>query len=276
MNLVGKIFLVLILIMSIVFMSLAMAVYSTHQNWRQAAEDLKKKVAEAQAKNTDLGEELKRLDTQMAEEKEAYRQQLQKLETMRVELTDQRDQMQERLSQLVGQTRELTGTVGATQQRLTALIEEVGQLRTNIVKAQQDRDAAFAQVIEKTDQLHQAHAELTKAQERKDQLVGQVARYTRLMTENNIDPAAPPKGLPPQLDGQVTAVSRDNLIEVSLGSDDGLRAGHTIEVYRGRNYLGRAQVLETAPDKAVGKLLKQYRKGIIQKGDRVATRLKIS
>jgi hypothetical protein len=276
MNLVGKIFLVLILIMSLVFMSLAMAVYSTHQNWRDAADDLNKKVAEAQARNRDLREDLKRLDTQMAEEKESYRQQLQKLETMRVELTDQRDQMQERLAQSVGQNRELTGTVGATQQRLTALLEEVGQLRAKIIKAQQDRDAAFGQVVAKTDQLHQAHADLTRAQERQDQLVGQVAQYTRLMNENNIDPAAPPKGLPPQLDGRVTAVNRNDLIEVSLGSDDGLRAGHTIEVYRGRNYLGRAQVLDTAPDKAVGKLLRQYRKGIIQKGDRVATRLKIS
>lgn len=276
MNLVGKIFVVLILVMSIVFMSLAMAVYSTHQNWRKVAEQRKAQVAQEQAKNKELQDDLKQLDTERAMEKDAYRQQLQKLETKRTELARERDTMQQRLAQLVGQNRELTGTVGAAQQRLTALVQEVGQLRAKIVAAQQARDKAFSQVVAKTDDLHQAHAELTREKEREDQLVQQVARYTRLAKEANLDLTAPLKGLPPQLDGRVTAVSKNDLIEVSLGSDDGLRAGHTIEVFRGRNYLGRAQVLETTPDRAVAKILKPYRRGMIQKGDRVATRLKIS
>ncbi len=40
--------------------------------------------------------------------------------------------------------------------------------------------------------------------------------------------------------------------------------------------LTRAQILQTEPDRAVAKVLRQYRKGIIHKGDRVATRLKVS
>jgi len=274
MNLLGKIFVVLILTMSVVFMSLAMAVYSTHQNWRQSAEKLKTQVGESQAKNKELTEDLKRLDTQIEAEKRSFGARIGQLEEMRDKLLQDRADMQERLSQLVGQNRELTGTVGAAQNRLTALIGEVGQLRERIVVAQRERDAAFDEVVGRTDELHQAHAELVKAQERKDQLVGQVAHYTRLLDENDIDPKAAAKGLPPRLDGQVTAVSKHNLIELSLGSDDGLQAGHTVDVHRGRSYLGRAQVMETAPDKAVAKLLKEYRKGIIRKGDRVATRLK--
>jgi cell division protein FtsL len=276
MNLIGKIFVVLILVMSLVFMSLAMVVYSTHQNWRQAAEKFKTDVSTAQTKNNQLQEDLKRLDSQLAAERDAYRQQLQALETKRAELVVERNNMQERHAQLVSQNRAATGTVGAIQQRLSALVQEVGQLRAKIVAAQQARDNAFEQVVQTTDELHQSHAELVRASERKDQLVDQVALYTRLMNESNIDPNAPPKGLPPKVDGRVTAVSRDNLIEVSLGSDDGLRAGHTIELYRGRNYLGRAQILQTEPDRAVAKVLRQYRKGIIHKGDRVATRLKVS
>ena len=38
MNLVGKICLFATLVMSIVFMSFAVAVYATHQNWREAIE----------------------------------------------------------------------------------------------------------------------------------------------------------------------------------------------------------------------------------------------
>ena len=35
MNLIGKIFVVLILVMSVLFMAFAMAVYAMHQNWRE-------------------------------------------------------------------------------------------------------------------------------------------------------------------------------------------------------------------------------------------------
>src|ERR1051325_4966817 len=42
MNFVGKIFIVLIFVMSLVFMSLALAVYAKHQNWRLMVESTKK------------------------------------------------------------------------------------------------------------------------------------------------------------------------------------------------------------------------------------------
>jgi len=275
MNLVGKIFVVLILIMSVVFMAMSMAVYATHRNWKEAAEKVKMQRDAAQAKNDQLKVELERLDKTLSAEKTDREQQIAKLETERLELIRERDEMQTRLAQLVGQNRELTGTVGATQQRLSTLIAEVGQLRKKILGAQRQRDQAFDKVVQKTDTLHQTFGNLVKAKEREKQLIGQVARYTQLLDDNNIDPNAPPKGLPPKVDGKVTAVSRGNLIEISVGSDDGLRAGHTLEVFRGRSYLGRARVLRTSPDRAVAKLLKSYRKGIVQKGDRVATRLKI-
>ena len=39
MNWLGKVFVVLILIMSLVFMGLSMAVYATHKNWRKVIEE---------------------------------------------------------------------------------------------------------------------------------------------------------------------------------------------------------------------------------------------
>jgi hypothetical protein len=153
----------------------------------------------------------------------------------------------------------------------------VGQLRENIIAAQQQRDQSFEAVVAKTEDLHQTHSELVRAKERENQLVEQVARYTQRMQEEGLDPGAAAKGtLVPKIDGLVTAIGEENLIEVSVGSDDGLRAGQTVEVYRGASYLGRAEIVKTAPDRSVAKILRQYRRGLIQKGDRVATRLKTS
>jgi hypothetical protein len=69
-------------------------------------------------------------------------------------------------------------------------------------------------------------------------------------------------------------VREGGLIEVSLGSDEGLRRGHKLDVYRlTGGYLGRAEVVDTNPDRAVARIIPEFRQGIIRKGDRVATKL---
>jgi len=81
------------------------------------------------------------------------------------------------------------------------------------------------------------------------------------------------ESIAPPLDGIVTAVSDKNLIEVSLGSDDGLRVGHRVEVFRDNNYLGSAMVLKTDPDRAVAQVDEKSQRGLIKVRDRVATKL---
>jgi membrane-associated protease RseP (regulator of RpoE activity) len=79
------------------------------------------------------------------------------------------------------------------------------------------------------------------------------------------------------MEGLVTAVQKGDLVEISLGSDDGMKEGGILHVYRrGGVYLGRVQVLATTPDRSAAKILRNARTGEIQKGDRVATSLKVS
>ena len=54
MNLVGKIFIVLIMLMSFVFMGFALAVYATHQNWETAAKKLTEERNAADARRKSL------------------------------------------------------------------------------------------------------------------------------------------------------------------------------------------------------------------------------
>jgi hypothetical protein len=83
-----------------------------------------------------------------------------------------------------------------------------------------------------------------------------------------------PNEPPPPLNGLVTKVSTTGqLIEVTVGSDDGLRKDHTMEVFNDKRYLGRMKVIETKPDSAVGRM--EILNGRIQRGDRVATKLKV-
>ena len=96
MNLVGKIFTVLIFVMSLVFASFAVAVYATHKNWKERVDNpkavtgkplgLKFQLQEREAKNQNLREERDKVKRELENEEEARRQAVAKLETERNEL----------------------------------------------------------------------------------------------------------------------------------------------------------------------------------------------
>jgi membrane-associated protease RseP (regulator of RpoE activity) len=79
------------------------------------------------------------------------------------------------------------------------------------------------------------------------------------------------------VEGLITDVFKGYLVEISIGSDDGLEVGNILHVHRaGQAYLGRVQVIETSPDRSAAKILRESNTAEIQKGDRVATNLKVS
>jgi hypothetical protein len=119
-----------------------------------------------------------------------------------------------------------------------------------------------------------ATGQLNDLKIRNEQLTQLVANAKLLLATVNMTIEDNVTHQPPTVRGQVLAVDQDNRAEVSLGTDDGLREGHSLEVYRGDKYLGRMQVLEVHPHRAIVKILKEYQQDAIRKGDEVATRLK--
>ena len=100
-----------------------------------------------------------------------------------------------------------------------------------------------------------------------------MANARLLLQQSGLDIASLPKDRVPNVEGQVLAVA-SGTIEVSLGSDDGLQIDHVLEVYLQGEYVGRAVVTSVRPDRAVARIVKEYARGIVQRGDRVTTRLK--
>ena len=85
MTLLGKICIVLILIMSIVFMSFSIMVYATHRNWRdlvisQMPKGLQVQLQDLETENDELDNQLEELKFKLASEQAARRQALAKLE----------------------------------------------------------------------------------------------------------------------------------------------------------------------------------------------------
>jgi hypothetical protein len=166
----------------------------------------------------------------------------------------------------------------ATQKTLAALRQEVTGLRTDIAQAQQDKDTHFDRVVELTDQFHQSVNELKRLKARQVTLAEEHAKALDVLRLFSLKPVPTLyRDQPPEVDGVVLAVTGDGLVEISNGADEGLLKGHKLQVYRiggGRSvYVGRIEVVQTDPDKAVCKIEPKYQKSPVQKGDRVASKL---
>lgn len=279
MNLLGKALVVAILVMSVLFMGLAMAVYSTHQNWHTTADQLQTTLTAKEAELNANKAEHDRLESQLRGEIESHQQQVRKLETERVNLVARLASTQSELDQRNQEQSTAIAAVAATQKNNEELAKDVTGLRGEIRQAQTDRDASFAATVGATEAAHQVRNELETTAERNQQLTQQVADMTIVMREEGLDPNTRAGDVKPKVDGVVTKVQRRAgtiRVEISIGADDGLKPGHTVEVFRGDRYLGRIVILVTDPDKSIGQVDTNFQEGPIQEGDRVATRLKLS
>jgi hypothetical protein len=278
MNWLGKVFVVLILLMSVVFMALSMAVYATHKNWKAVADGLTTKLQAAESEKSNLITTHNRKIEELNTEHAAEEQQLRKLETERESLADRNVQIQSELEQLRQQQAAQLAAVSSTQDINKELVAQTTGLRQQIRTEQQARDRAVADTLTATEQLHQVTGEYESARARTEQLTKQNAGMTYILRERKIDPNTPPGSVVPAVNGLVSEVRRSGgaqLVEVTIGADDGLAAGNTLEVSRGDRYLGRIEILETSPDKSVGRVDRRFQTGQIQEGDRVATRIQL-
>ncbi len=282
MNLIGKIFTVLIFVMSILFMGFAVAVYATHQNWKLVVDNpdaqhpgLSQRLDQADSRNEELRDQKTKLEANLAFEQKSREDVQSALETELDVLQRQHTQSQQQLAKLKDSERQAVVLANRAEERLKALDVELQTLRTNITAARQDRDANFDRVVAITDDLHQAVNELKRLKALQVRLADDRAKVEAVLRIHGLkdDPAAYSK-VPPAVEGIVLAVTGDGLVEVSIGEDDGLLKKHTLEVFRvrGAGYVGRIEVIKTYPDRAVCKIDPRYQKSPMRKGDRVASK----
>ncbi|MBA4106713.1 MAG: hypothetical protein C0485_13230 [Pirellula sp.] len=275
MNLLGKIFTVLILITSIVLMVVAMFVYSTHRNWQTAYNTLNAKFQAAQTANANAETQYLAQITQLKSEQSAAVQDVAKLETERNVIVSQNQAIQKEVDQLRQEQAQSVALVKATEENINRLTVEVTGLRDSIRVAQQERDEQFHTTLKATSELHSVGGQLQQLEERSAQVVAQLADVTAKATEGGVDLQGE---FVPRVRGKVSKSRRSTdgqLIEITIGADDGVRPGQMVEIFRGERYLGRAKILSADPDRAVGQIIREFQQGQIQENDDVATKLRV-
>jgi predicted nuclease with TOPRIM domain len=275
MTLLGKIFTGLVFALSLMFLALAVAVNATHVNWRdevlKPTTGLKSLVDQSNRAKKELQEQLEKTKVELSQEQAARRTTLAALQTQLDQYLAQLQQSVAEVQRLESQYTELTQTVKNKTERLSATTQQNEQLKEQLNKARADFDAQFAKATQLTDQLNTIRGTLQGLEERNQQLAGQVSKFKEVTDAYGINVDDPVDRSPPEVNGEVLAVDSNRLVEISLGFDDGLREGHVLEVSRGGQYLGRVLVRKTEPNRAAAEILREYRQGMIKKGDRVDT-----
>jgi hypothetical protein len=276
MNLVGKLLVVLIVLMSVAFMAFSVAVYSTHKNWMEVITNpttgYQVKLREQQAINQKLTEQLTKHQEEANLEKKALEDKISKLETKRGTLQGDVTTLSTQVAELKTETAKQLAALTTAQTTLDEKLKQVDTLRKDIAAAQLERDDNGTKYKDLQSEYNNALNELTLLKEAQTRIAGQMAHAKILLERQGVSPEASVDGVPPKVDGVVLAIGRDSLVEISLGSDDGIHRGNTLEVFRANKYKGRLEVVQTSPDKSVAKIIPGFQQAKIERDDRVATR----
>ncbi len=284
MNFTGKMFIFLIFILAIGLMSFTVAVTSTQQNWREATQNLQTKLNESKTENQDLVQEIFRLQEALETERNDRAIQVAKLET---ELRGDGDgktgalakkaELQSQVAAKEAELRTKSEELMTSQNDLQAHLVELKTLRKETADFNRARDEAVKTVVEMTDQLNQALAEVDRLKEREIQLTQQLGQQQQLIAYHGI--LENDRGQqPPKVEGRILGLNNSRkMVEISIGSDDGILRGHELQVFRTgpqTKYLGQIKVVSTSRDRAVASIVPGTLKAALRRDDRVASSLR--
>jgi hypothetical protein len=271
MNLLGKIFTVLILLMSVCFFMISVMVGASQQNWKEQAMELKalietERLATEQAisqKNSNL---IKLENLQVAK-----LAQISYLESRRVGLLQQIDAKDRELSGLLETSRQLQESLAAAERRLNTQDQSIADLRTENKDKSQKIAGMTNRVVELTNSIYELDAKIQNLNQTKEALASQVAQYTRAIAFYQIDPYNLAE-VQPDVSGIVSGVNGD-LMTFTIGNDDGIIKDKEIFITRNGRFMAKAIITVVKDNEAAARILPESVQSPIEKGDNVRTTL---
>lgn len=281
MTTVGKILVVLHLVLSIMFMAFAGAIYKAQTNWRAKEKQTATALAAANTKIRDMQSESDKLLAEAAQKSaELERDNVRVkglntgLESSVKTLVADNQQLKKDVDQLRDQSA-LT-TVEAIERRKEADLQR--EKNNEIFK---NRDEHVQKFYETEDQRFELETKYQLLSDKYTQLLNDVKVMKSFLNSKGL-PTEPAlisslTTPPPPLEGRITEVrkadrrSKRELAEISIGRDSGLEVGHKLTVFRGGKFLGTIVLTLVEADRAVGYVVKENNV-TVQVEDQVTTK----
>ncbi len=289
MSFVGKFFVVMQILLSVTFMGFAVTVFTYQKDWKAEAE---KKEANYQQVNSQLQNLQGEFDKFKKDSTSALKDAQDRADRAEATVSAQKITIEDLQAE-----KEQVSNLLQSQTALAEITEdEAESRRTEAMTERVANSVLHDKLKKKTDEALAIEDELFNVKTVRDALIQKnkelaeeiaflkkVVRNNGLETDRRIYNAQ--QDPPPKVDGIVVKAAKNkkgsvDLVEISLGSDDGLVKGHLLSVFRSglqpgekAKYLGQIRLVYVDSDQAVGEIVQKAKSGIIKRGDNVTSRL---
>lgn len=284
MSPIGKVFTVVNLVLAALFVGSAAALIQTGQDWRVQYETKASDFTALQTSSREAQDLLEKEKSTITAQKDTFAAEKTQLESDKAALEDelntQREQnadLRERLTSIDGKLGDLESTNRSQLSQITAANDLANTLRSERDDALDERDKAEASRASaernataferERDELQIALGRANEAVASKSAQLAAVASQYKIDLNNLNDQ--------PELAGRVTAVDSTHgttVVVINLGKNDGVKPGHTFDVYAGGEYKGKIYV-ETVNASQSAATIQMDGVGEIAVNDAVVTRL---
>ena len=262
MTFVGKILVIIIMACSLLLLGISTVVFTTATDWKDKTALEQAKVSELQKKQSDatgaIEASKKDLATANAQHDAAKKQLVDQLAVLEGDRERALGEMTEARKELEVASQ----TARTSLDQALALKNETTQLRDQKSAVEKQANEFKLRQTELNDRIRELERMLQTATNNAKDLRERVARLISVVRGAGLSENAGPRTGPdsaPTVQGEIARIdSQNRQFEITIGSDDGLVVGHQLEIYRTRpssEYLGKATVIATDPDRSVIKVI---------------------
>lgn len=275
MNTLGRMFIILIFIMSIMFMSFSVVIFATHTNWKDRAANLEKQLKDEQQKASQIIDKRDEAILALREEIKDRQRVTSNLNAKVEELASENTRLNTEVTDLAAMRDKNIDALMLSHQSLVNVRAELEGLRKDFRKSQQEWTELYSQLVAKTDEAHALAMRLATYRSVGEQLAKDYRDAMDVLKKNGLkpDPSIYSMVPPKNVQGIVTEVRPNGWVQISIGSDSGLVKGQRLDIVRKSGnreiYIGKLEIDTTTVDSAVARILTDYRRGTVQRDDTV-------
>ena len=271
MNLLGKILTLLILVMSIFFLAIALMTSAAHRNWKVAASDLQEEYQAIQQQLTTAKTSTLEKEQFIQAEKVARAQQLAQLESQLAVYRNEIEGLTKQVSDETILSKERLARLEQAEARASQLDKENKGLTERNVTLSKEVATSYEKLTDFTNRTFELDTRVESLGDLNKDLSTKLASLNRLIRAKNIDPNELTKDVVPLISAVVVRTEGD-LFAIAAGTDDGLRIGHLLDIYRGDKFVGRGVVKNVENNLAVLGTISAFMQATVQEGDDVTSK----
>jgi predicted nuclease with TOPRIM domain len=271
------------MVFALFFLAISTVVFSTATNWKEQTENQKKKVSDLEKQVNTAKADSESRSGELAKLQADHKAEVQRWENEKTNIDQQNKTRQDEITDLRKQIELAIQNTKINGEEAQAKAKETEQLREQLKSVQGQANDYKLSITDLNDKIRVLTRELDVATQNNRQLRDRVSVLSTVIRTHNL--SADTDRItrvdnPPDVEGKVSKVdARNNRVEITVGSNDGLVEGNTMYIYRvnppDAGYIGKIELDMVDPNQGTGHVVGRTVQGKkIREGDNVTTKIR--